>query len=510
MKQPIDERLQHLSKAELERLIYDYTISKMKVKKICEKYRIQNVRLSHFFYILPHKLADHPCRHCGSEMYTTYESRSGSRGGKTYCGNCEHIESDCSCRCEPCKANRQARLQLQYEEMRANNLKAREFSNDKRALIREMYAVKSMEPGLPYYLLSFEQALALLSFYYLSNQLEYENLNVFPPLNECSEFIRLAPSVGSVERMIDILTSAGLIAVNPESNLDAFVVENNQLTSSYYLYRVSWIPTLGNDGDEASEYIEDLQNLARNHPWPFRWYDEAGEMWQELSLGECSEILEYYANKFNLSAPLGEKTRMLFKELLHDFSVGQVQAIVYKAVRDAAAYKTQKKYLSSGHAGNLIALICRQYVQKIKANEWPVETYNRSNVCPRTAMSHVLHDIFLGHGEKEHGIIYQAITPAYFGGGLSDDVIDLGVEPVTIKDDSLEKESAVSKTLSIKEVAVRLNKPRSTIASWCKRGVFPNAKLVSGVMWQIPEPDLLDYEARLKPPGRPSRSNEIA
>jgi excisionase family DNA binding protein len=58
------------------------------------------------------------------------------------------------------------------------------------------------------------------------------------------------------------------------------------------------------------------------------------------------------------------------------------------------------------------------------------------------------------------------------------------------------KKREPEKMLSVKEVAIRLNRPAPTVRLWVKQGRFKNAKLessVAGSFWLIPESDLSQF-----------------
>lgn len=391
MENLIHEKLRHLTMEQIEELINEY-YSQKSISYLLEKYQIK-VRNSELMNLFPPEIIPNAhCKYCKAQMYRIRVSRSSLNTQEpSLCFVCNHRDTS-SCSCKSCQNIQREKVKTELEI--------------KVAAIRENYNIESRAIDRQPNELTLKEALFLLAFFFLSPEGDADTVS---PIRELRA---LSPTAEFDSLIINTLRQHELIRVDPNSSIDAFVFENGALTNSYYSYRVSWILTIGENNLEASEFITELQSIVKTGNWPLDWYPDIEDLWCFISLHECLQILEYQADQHDLVAPSGEKTRLLFQDLLTDFSVAQIQNFIWRAVKDAVAYKVREK-INRTHAGNSIITYCRNYAEKARLKKWEIKPFGRDHSCPRTAISDVLHNLFLKHDEDSHSMVCHPITPEY-------------------------------------------------------------------------------------------------
>jgi len=212
----------------------------------------------------------------------------------------------------------------------------------------------------------------------------------------------LSPTYDLTREILAHLRRRGIIEVSPTSPLDAFEY-NDELTevTAHFIYKVQYrlLPML--PVALIGDVMRGIEGLAKTGHWNFRRgeaSDESLAVWQELALQECLEMFRHQGQLHGLEPPSGEKTILTFRSLLEDFSVAQIYNIVWSAARNAAAYY-QRGGVSKAQAANSMVGSCRTRGDKARVDGWEIKPYNRNYDRPRSELSHVLHDVFLGIGE---------------------------------------------------------------------------------------------------------------
>lgn len=134
--------------------------------------------------------------------------------------------------------------------------------------------------------------------------------------------------------------------------------------------------------------------------------DEFLEIWKDLAF---HEVMSYYLNQMaevGYEPSIGEITKTTFQKLLETFSVGEIFYIIYRTIplstRDYQAGKKSKK-----HAMNWVVTECRNYGEKILANNWNRTTFHRIKQLPESELSHLLFTSLL---KKPNQGFYNAPT----------------------------------------------------------------------------------------------------
>lgn len=117
-------------------------------------------------------------------------------------------------------------------------------------------------------------------------------------------------------------------------------------------------------------------------------------IWIEIAIEECKENLTYNMDAVGFNYTIGEKTEMLFKDLLNNFSLGQIFYMNYKGANDSLRFHTEKD-VTRQHASNTVVGNIRRYAERVIANGWDVTSYNRPYETPQTAISEIFFNRYL-------------------------------------------------------------------------------------------------------------------
>lgn len=261
----------------------------------------------------------------------------------------------------------------------------------KRQAIRNYYA-RASRPPLNIDELSFENAVYLLSFIRATAS---EDLLTYGPLEAIKE--PLSPSLNFSYEMLKQLYGQHYITVHPTSSVDAFGFEDGE-PSTLYLNHVLWSLNFGSDITAAQKYVVELERILRTGEWPEHWYSERLPLWKKIALQECLEYLDVVLNEHNLNLTPGEKTLLVFRNVLEEYSVGQAYNMIWRAGKDAAAFY-MRGGVSKAHASNTVVGAIQRNAERAKAEGWETKAYRRDRRCPESITSQVLFNTALKIGE---------------------------------------------------------------------------------------------------------------
>ena len=106
-----DSALKHLTEAEVNSLITDYSLNNSPAKELIGKYKI-NATPKELPHILPPVITTEMCPYCNVNMYTKVR-RSPAQQSAVFCLICNHQKKE-KCNCEKCKEKRERKKA--YEE----------------------------------------------------------------------------------------------------------------------------------------------------------------------------------------------------------------------------------------------------------------------------------------------------------------------------------------------------------------------------------------------------------
>jgi hypothetical protein len=261
----------------------------------------------------------------------------------------------------------------------------------RQALIREHYSLSRRSPS-NIKALSFENAVYLLSFIRYAGT---EDLDFAWPFQSIDE--PFAPTKDFEYDILKQLYRAGVIYVHPESKPSAFEFEND-LPNTFYLNRVMWALPIHEKTADTKGVVEELEEIFRTMNWPEDWHDQQIDLWRKIALQECLQYLNVTTSEHGFSFNPGEKTELVFKNLLEDYSVSQAYNLVWRAVKDAAAFYMRER-VSKKHAANTVVGSIQRQLDRARAEGWEIKKYRRDRRCPQSMISQVLYDTVLQIGE---------------------------------------------------------------------------------------------------------------
>lgn len=277
--------------------------------------------------------------------------------------------------CSPCKD--------------ATRVKALELRDREARLRRELLAshlAEATRSGLTIDRLSLTDLVYLVSVLRAGGT---EDMSAVRSLNRLTS--RLSPTRTLDIEIVTTLYKRGIVCIHPESAAEAIVIEDGAFTS-YYPMKVDWVLPLRDP--TPAKFLEALEAILSNHGRRAEWRSEAAELHRTIALNECLEYLQLALAQHQLEAPLGEKTIGVLRFALERFSVAQVYSYIWRAAKDAAAFRV-RTHSTRDHAANTTPGAIQRMVERAIANNWKPDGFKRNFDAPQTVVSHVLFTLAL-------------------------------------------------------------------------------------------------------------------
>lgn len=379
----IHEKLRHLTMIQIESLMNKY-YNGVKASDIIKEYNIDTTSSKLYTLFPPIICEDIICPVCNEPMYKERDSKSSYSWNKKkpFCAICGHTDG-IICKCNYCIAEREKVRKLN-EERKVRILQ------EKREKIKKVYDLNIVPVN--YSELNFREKVFLGAL--LRTSLS-EDMEVILPLNDAER--ELAPTIGYIKEILSYLIGRGIISVDPNSSIDAFLDSNEEkdieFPNVYYITMVKYRINIVGD--------EDIKNILSKIINPKSFSDEDKEdalnIWKEIALEECIEYFEYQMEGVRFDFNIGEKTIVLFKDLLENFSVSQIYGIIYKSVANATKYY-QESSVSKKQAANSVIGGCQRYAERAMINNWELAKYSRIKELPQSMISEFFFDRVIGVG----------------------------------------------------------------------------------------------------------------
>jgi hypothetical protein len=369
---PINEKLSHLTKDEINELIEFYYLGE-NIEELITTYKI-NTDKHYLTYLFPPQVLEGiKCKYCGSPMWQDRSSRSNGNNNIAYCPNCKHKDTS-YCPCENCRKLQQKLLQKQNEIKRINLLKK--------------INIDFYNP-LDYYEISDEYKIYLGALVRTGLS---ENLEYIIPLDFFSE--KFTPSSDFDKEIVDKLYYSHVIEISPHSSLDCFTDVTGEGNFKFYPKKVCWYINLYYI-DTTEQFLSKLINYEE----PIENKDLLLELWRKISLLECLEYLDYQLELVNLNYDTGDKTKIVFEELLNNFSAGQIYGIIWSGVTNAVRFH-REKHPPVQNAAKAVITNCQKYGEKALIEKWNVKTFSRIKELPQSSFSKYLFNRVLKIGDE--------------------------------------------------------------------------------------------------------------
>lgn len=379
----IHEKLRHLTMLQIESLMNKY-YNGVKASDIIKEYNIDTTSSKLYSLFQPIICEDIICPVCNEPMYKERDSKSSYSWNKKkpFCAICGHTD-EIICKCNYCIAEREKVRKLN-EERKVRILQ------EKREKIKKVYDLNIVPVN--YSELNFREKVFLGAL--LRTSLS-EDMEVILPLNDAER--ELAPTIGYIKEILSYLIGRGVISVDSNSSIDAFLDSNEEkdieFPNVYYItmvkYRINIV------GDEEIKNI--LSKIINPKSFSDADKEDALNIWKEIALEECIEYFEYQMKSVRFDFNIGEKTIAIFKDLLENFSVSQIYGIIYKSVANATKYY-QESSVSKKQAANSVIGGCQRYAERTMINNWELAKYSKIKELPQSMISEFFFDRVIGVG----------------------------------------------------------------------------------------------------------------
>ena len=379
----IHEKLRHLTMLQIESLMNKY-YNGVKASDIIKEYNIDTTSSKLYTLFPPIICEDIICPVCNEPMYKERDSKSSYSWNKKkpFCAICGHTD-EIICKCNYCIAEREKVRKLN-EERKVRILQ------EKREKIKKVYDLNIVPVN--YSELNFREKVFLGAL--LRTSLS-EDMEVILPLNDAER--ELAPTIGYIKEILSYLIGRGVISVDSNSSIDAFLDSNEEkdieFPNVYYITMVKYRINIVGD--------EDIKNILSKiiNPKSFSDADkeDALNIWKEIALEECIEYFEYQMKSVRFDFNIEEKTIAIFKDLLENFSVSQIYGIIYKSVANATKYY-QESSVSKKQAANSVIGGYQRYAERAMINNWELAKYSRIKELPQSMISEFFFDRVIGVG----------------------------------------------------------------------------------------------------------------
>lgn len=213
-----------------------------------------------------------------------------------------------------------------------------------------------------------------------------EKLDCVQPLNEMPSI--LCPTIDMTSSTVGNIYHAGMINIDTtRTPVNAFVEKDNQ-SINWYTYHTVLQPALCTNDRvlDIPETIAVLKSLLPNglQEWQKK---QLPELMREIAIDECVQYHQYILNKYNFDESVGEKTRLIFEELLETMSVSHIVPCIWFAAKSAAAFYQSSSCKSKKHAYNTIQGHIRETAAKRMSGELQNKPFNRGTGCERSEIS---------------------------------------------------------------------------------------------------------------------------
>jgi hypothetical protein len=226
----------------------------------------------------------------------------------------------------------------------------------------------------------------------------HENLEWLIPIDRVEGI--LSPSTEYTNKVLSSLREAGLIEIHGGSDISAFEWIGDD-PARFYSHKVFW--TVGRNSIEAKNFIRRAEATLRAKHWPAHWLAELPDFVEELLLAEALQYLEFALNEHHMPFKPGDKTKLILLSTLDDFSLGQLYNLIWRQVKDAAAF-LQRKNVSLQHAANIVPGGIQRAADYARSQGWSIKVFDRNFNVPLSAVSHALFNTALQLGPRLYSV----------------------------------------------------------------------------------------------------------
>lgn len=345
---------------------------KFSISNLARKFGYKANQLSKF--VSDHCIAytlDNECITCGAPY--TFTNRTNLTNSRRL------LDTDWKCS-ECVEKERLKRIEAQ-----------KQIEEQKRLIVRDTFSLSNRE-AIDLRSISLEHAVFLLALTRLGAS---EDLSYIRPIASASQL--LAPSEGYGYEITHQMYQNGLIYIHPESDPQAFTFEGIKIVR-YSTGYVMWALPKHKEQLGPQQIIFELEEIFRSMDWAENWHKAWPSLWKKIALEECLQYLNVCIEEHGFAFNPGDKTKLVIKGALANFSVSQVYNMTWRAAKDAAAFYMRER-VSKKQAANTIVGSIQRYAERALAEGWEVKKYGRDRRCPQSLVSQILFNVVLQIGD---------------------------------------------------------------------------------------------------------------
>lgn len=368
----VGQELEHLSEDQLVDLISKYKRGD-RLEKLLDEFSI-NIRPTILVRSFP-LVRVSKCPNCPADLACSIANKSSKlllNNHKAECWNCGHKPYIYNCPCSACIAIRR-KEEVQTEIKMKNDIKLKKEAIEK-------------EYGFERYEKIEEDSLSIKEKIFLCTILRCclsEDGQYINPIGSSLEPV--TPHQELTTKIIKHLINNKILVPSTDSDIDAFVFDENNKPNRYYTYDVKYVLNI-NVNDKFSLLIERLLYLEID---VHESYETLLDIWKDLAFYEVLSYFLHQMNDVGYEPSIGEVTKTTFSKLLENFSVGQVFNIIFRAVANSTRAYQSGEYAKK-HAMNMVVASCRNQGERAIAEQWDLKLYNRIRQLPESELSKML------------------------------------------------------------------------------------------------------------------------
>ena len=360
----------HLSYKEIENLKSEYYAGE-NIKELTLKYKI-DIPPNSLVYTFPLvKTVSEQCRYCKKAMYFIPPSKANKNRKEYICTTCHHKESILGCRCKKClyqkaieKEDIQNKKSLNNKKNRDIVLKIREYPN---APLLSMLGIK--------------ERLYLGAL--LRTHLFHDVLLIDLNNNNVQNYAPTAEYRGKI--LIELLDKSIIVPYKIRKN------ESSEILEKYVQGELYDICISDIDKDKR-EFVMELM-YPDNNTISYL-YQDIFMLHDEIQVNEAIEYMVLIIQKFDFyTFNVEEKYRILFTQILKQYSLGQLFNFIYTAIRNQAAYSKQRCHQGYIPIANYVYKSISNRYDKALSLDWNITSYNRIYGAEETELSKLINGV---------------------------------------------------------------------------------------------------------------------
>lgn len=358
--------LEQLSPNDVKRLITDY-YANIRLIDLVAKYSLPDdaKQPGAILHALPRYQSEIPCPYDGELMSGEFHAKSAIPWHiSVSCNFCSHTQLAVvnidihqrlnECTCDNCQATK--------EDLRIKQIAAQRDA--------ELHA-KELRSSIPVHQNTAFQALNLTDFLFLvawiktysDTDLRYLMALSTPILSE--ETLTTDKQLETISK----LAKQGYVGLSKETDLKYITATQDKLT--YNVFDVRF--TVAGGQAQIREFMAlDWQNNVSKR---YNTYEDYAELmlqllqiWHDICLEQLLTYMRIQMEKRTMTAPAGEKTRMLLTSLLKKYSPSQIMYLIWCAARNAGDYWAQSQVSRRQASNSIVGSIQRQEENMVRHN----------------------------------------------------------------------------------------------------------------------------------------------